>query len=463
MTNHTQPHGPKGKLFWGNFVEFNQQTLSFLRNNRQFGDVTKFMFGPFPAYIVNGAEQTHQVLLDSTTSYAKSELTTRLLAPVLGNGLFTSEGDFWKRQRKLMQPAFHAKRIGAYADTMAQYADDMAQRWSARPDQVSPVMVDKDMQALTMRIISKTLFDADVDKEAQEVGEAVTEALAVVEQNFRGLIKLPDWVPTPSNRRMQTVVKRLDALIQGFIDARRKSTTDNGDFLTLLLSAQDEDQTHMTDKQVRDEAMTLFGAGHETTAATMTWAFYMLSQNPDVKAKLIEEVDRVLGSRLPTLADLRDLPYTEQIIKETMRMYPVAYLISRQSAQAVELDGFALPKGSIILVNVLGMHYDPRYFPDPDVFNPDRFSAENEKSIPRYAYIPFGGGPRVCIGNAFAMMEMQIMLAVLAQRFDLQLTPGFAVEPDRQFTLKPKHGLSMIIQPRNRAPVPQPAEAVTFA
>lgn len=442
-----QPPGPKRHFPTGNLAEFNRDTIKFMLENRQYGPLTLFYFGPYPAYVINDADLNHEVLLESTAAYKKAELTRTVLNPILGNGLFTSEGDFWKRQRKLVQPSFHAKRIGEYAAIMARYASDLADEWAGLVN--SPRPIDLDMQRLTMRIIAKTLFDADINKDASGVGEAVRESLALVEESFKQIFVLPEWMPTPHNCRLKAAVTRLDKLIQGFIDARRASGEDKGDFLSLLLSARDaDDNSQMTDKQVRDEAMTLFGAGHETTAVTMTWTWYLLSQNPQVEAKLHDELDRVLAGRLPTLADLPNLPYTEMVIKESMRLYPAAWGVTRSTAQDVTLGGFTIPKERVLFVNVIGMHYDPQYFADPQKFIPERFSPENEKDIPKHAYIPFGGGPRVCIGNSFAMLEARILLATLAQRFKIALMPGFEVVPDRQFTLKPKYGMQMIVKER---------------
>jgi cytochrome P450 len=258
---------------------------------------------------------------------------------------------------------------------------------------------------------------------------------------------------------MNAAIRRLDALIQRFIEDRRASGKDAGDFLSLLLSARDDDNTAMTDKQVRDEAMTLFGAGHETTAVTLMWVWYLLSLYPEVEAKLHEELDRVLAGRQPTVSDLPQLVYTEMIIKETMRLYPAAWTISRDTHEDVRLADQMIKKGQIVFLNVYGIHRDARYFADPDRFDPERFSAENEKNIPKYAYLPFGGGPRVCIGNAFSLMESRLLLATIAQRFRLSVAPGFAVIPDRLFTLRPKHGLQMMVTAREDTKHPMPATA----
>jgi cytochrome P450 len=303
-----------------------------------------------------------------------------------------------------------------------------------------------------MSIIAKTLFDADVATEAREIGDVITVLLQLLNERFNKLIAIPDWIPTSSNRRLAQASRRLDQLIQRFIDDRRASGEDKGDLLSMLLLARDEDGTgQMTDKQVRDEAMTLFGAGHETTAVALTWTWYLLSQHPEVEAKLHDELDAVLGGRKPTLEDLPHLPYTEKVIKEAMRLYPPAWGTSREPITDVEIGGYPIKKGQTIFINIYGVHRDARFFSDPGRFDPERFSPENEKQIPHYAYLPFGGGPRVCIGNAFAMMEARLILATVAQQYRLKLAPGHQVAPQRVFTLRPKHGMKMIAVRREPA------------
>jgi cytochrome P450 len=421
--------------------EFTTTPLQFLQENARYGDFTLMWFGPYSVYVVNHPDYAHDVLVTHATQYYKDRVLKTVLKPVLGTGLFTNDGDFWKRQRKLVQPAFHSKRIGAYAQVMVDYAQELAQRWHDG----ATLDVDRDMTELTMRIVCKTLFDADVATQAHEVGEVITEVLKLTNRRFNNLLPIPDWLPTRDNRALTKSVARLDELIMGFIAEWRRTGEDKGDLLSMLLMAMDDDDaTHMTDKQVRDEAMTLFGAGHETTAVTLTWAWYLLSQNPTAEARLHDELSRVLGGRAPTLADLPQLQYTEMVIKEAMRLYPPAFAVTRQNIEDVTIADYPIKKNSIVMVNIYGMHRDVRFFENPDQFRPERFSTENEKNPSKYAYLPFGGGPRVCIGNQFAMMEAKLVLATLAQRFQLSLAPGHQVVPERVFTLRPKYGLKML-------------------
>lgn len=441
----TTPPGPHGHFLFGHLHEFNRDTLQMLSELRQYGDFVKLRFGPFPVYVANHPDPFHEILVSDASKYFKTRVTKVALDDILGNGLFVNDGDSWKRQRKLTQPAFHTKRIANYAEVIVDYANQLAEQWHSGEH----IEVDREMTSLTMRIISKTLFDASVTGEEDALGEAITTALKIVDDRFRRLMPLPRWLPLRENRDMRQALTKLDSIVQSFIDERRRTGEDKGDLLSMLLMAQDEDGgSGMTDKQVRDEAMTLFGAGHETTANALTWTWYLLSQNPEALEKLQAELDTVLGGRLPTYEDLPRLQYTEMVIKESMRIFPPAWGTSREAIQDVTVSGYPLKKDSIVLINIYGVHRDERFFPDPLKFIPERFSPENEKTIPKLAYLPFGAGPRVCIGNAFAMMEAKLILATLAQRFELALTPGHTVKDERIFVLRPKFGMSMIAHKR---------------
>ncbi len=444
--------GPKGRFLVGNLAEFRADTLGFLKGLSQYGDVTQFKFGPFSAYYVSHPDYLHQVLVSDAPKMVKSSVTKTALKRVLGEGLFVSDGEFWKRQRKLVQPAFHTKRIGAYADVIVDYANEMVNSW--RDGDTRDMQTE--MTGLTMRIIAKTLFDADVSQDIAVISKAITEILAIVDKRFDQLFPLPDWVPTADNRKLGAAQDKLDALIQRFIDERRASGSDKGDLLSMLLLALDDEGSGMTDKQVRDEAMTLFGAGHETTSIALTWAEYLLAEHPDAAVKLREEVDQVLGGRRATLADLPNLRYTEMVVKEGMRLFPPAWGTSRELSEDVTVGGYTLPKGSPIILSFYAMHRDPRWWNEPEAFIPERFAPENEKSIPKYAYLPFGAGPRVCIGNSFAMMEAKLALATMAQHFEWSIAPGQQVVAERMFTLRPKYGLKVVLKARqpiiNREP-----------
>ncbi|MBC7869877.1 MAG: cytochrome P450, partial [Chitinophagaceae bacterium] len=411
------PHLPKGHFVLGNLPAWSRDTLAFMLNIRRYGDLVSAKFGPYPIYFANHPDLFHEIFVANPDHYEKSFATKEVLRPNLGNGLFTSDGEFWKRQRKLMQPAFHTKRIAAYADVMVNYALSLTEKWQT--GQTLPI--DHEMVNLTMHIVTKSLFDLEMGHNADEVGAAVTRILEIINVRFNRLKRLPEWMPTRENRDLRNAIAKIDALIQQFIDERRRTGRDNGDLLSMMLLAQDDDGSGMTDKQVRDEAMTLFAAGHETTAVALTWTWYLLSQHPEVEAQMLEEMQSVLGGRLPTFADLPNLKYTEMIIKESMRLYPPAWVTSRQVAtDDVTLGGYPVDKWVSVVINIFGVHRDGRFFPEPEKFDPERFSPENEKNIHKYAYMPFGAGPRVCIGNAFAMMEAKLVLATIAPRFSLR-------------------------------------------
>jgi cytochrome P450 len=442
---------PGSKGLMGHMSAFSDSGLDFLLGTAKVGDLARLRFGPFRAFSANSPELIHDVLVTNASSYHKSTGTKANLYPLLGNGLFLNEGAPWKKQRKLVSPAFQHKRVGAYAEIMVNYAEALAERWQDG----DALAFDEEMVELTMRIVTKTLFDADVTAEAAELGHAVDQALKMVDQRFQKLIQLPMWLPTAQNRTYSAAIKRLEVQMYQFINNRRaEGTPDKGDALSMLmLSKDDTDGTVMSDRQIRDEILTLFGAGHETTSRTLAWTFYALSQYPEIEARLHAELDSVLEGRSPAVEDFANLPYLDKLVKESMRMYPPAWATTRSVIEPVKLGAEQLRKNDVVIVNIYGVHHDPRFYPDPWTFDPERFTPENEKALPKGAYIPFGSGPRVCIGNAFAMMEAKLIIAVLAQRFSLSLKPGHIVQPEDVFTLRPKYGLQMVAHARAAQPV----------
>lgn len=448
MMSRKLPPGPPGRPFFGNLPDFTRDALAYFVESRDYGDVVLLRFGPFKGFLVYSPELVHRVLVTDAEHYYKTTGVKRSMEMLIGQGLFTNDGDSWKRQRRLVQPAFHTRRIGAYGQTMVDFTEAMLAEWQDG----NTVDVEAAMTGLTMKIIARTLFDASLDDTAR-IGEAITVALKEVDDRLNRLILLPDWAPTQSNRILKDAVKQLNVIIQGFIEDRRASGEDKGDLLSMLLLARDEDTDGvMTDQQVRDEAMTLFGAGHETTSHALAWVWAALAENPAAEARLHAELAEVLGGRAPALDDLPRLKYTEQVIKEAMRLYPPAWITTREATKDIDLGGYLVRKGEVVVLPFYAIFRDPRYFADPLRFDPDRFSAEREKDIPKYAYVPFGGGPRVCIGNAFAMMEARLILATMAQRFRLAVAPGQVVEPQRMFTLRFKYGLKMVAHERVTEP-----------
>ena len=457
MTSGPVPPGPRGSLLLGNLRDFAADTLGFFeRNLRQYGDVVRARLFDREVILLGHPDLVEEVLLTHHRSFVKHTFFWRHVRAIFGQGLLTSEGDFWLHQRRLAAPAFHARRIAGYADIMVRFTESMLARWQdgQRLD------VHHEMMQLTMEIVAKTLFDAEVD-EHEEISRAFEEVIAEIALRFRMPLPIPDWVPIPRNRRYLRAVGRLEGLVYRFIAERRASPGDRGDLLSMLLAARDDDGRAMSDKQLRDESITLFLAGHETTAITLSWTWYLLARHPEVETRLAAELDAVLGERAPTLEDLPRLVYAEQVIKESMRLFPPAYAFGREAIEPVEIGGYPLREGTTVFMSPLFMHHDERWFAQPEQFRPERWTAELEGSLPRYAYLPFGGGPRICIGNRFAMMEAVLLLATIARRFRLRLQDERPIATFPSITLRPQGGVPVVLAARR--PGDQQKEGVAVA
>lgn len=418
--------------------------LAFARyNSDTYGPFSFTKFGPVRFYQVADPDLAHEILVKRTDEFHKG-IIKEVLHPFLGEGLLTSEGDFWKRQRKLAQPAFHARRIASYAGVMVEHTHRLLNEWHSGETR----WIDRDMMKLTLGIVSKTLFDTDVSAEADRVGVLMNDILDATNERLTAVIRLPDGIPTPRRMQVKRITAELDGIIQRIVDERRRSGEDKGDLLSMLLSALDDDGSGMSDKQLRDELMTLFLAGHETTANTLIWSLVLLAQHPQALAALRAEIDTVLGSRDATFEDLPNLPYSDQVIKETLRLYPTAPGVSRSPIHDLQLGGYTVPKNAFMQISIYAMHHSSRYWQEPEAFRPERFAPEAEKQIPHYAYLPFGGGPRVCIGNQFAMMEARLALITLMQHADLTLDPSHPVVAEQMFTLRPRNGVKMVVRKR---------------
>lgn len=431
----------------GNWLEHDRDRLSFyLRLYRECGDVAGMHFGPFRAIMFSTSEYVHSILVEHADDFDKGEVLHQAFRPVIGNGLFVSEGEFHRRQRRLMAPAFQPRQIMSYADTMVAYSELMARQWSEGDE----LDIERAMTAVTMSIVGKVLFDADVFTEADEIGSAIATVLERITRRISSLISPPYSWPTPGNLRAKRAAAVLRERIQKMIDERRTSGRERNDFLSLLLNARDEDGNAMSDEQVMDEAVTLFGAGHETTATALTWTWYVLMQHPDIYAKVQQEVDTVLQGRVPTYTDLPRLPYCLRVLKEVMRLYPPAYAFTRVALHDMRIGDCQLQKMDTVFISPYVLHRRPDYFPEPEHFDPDRFIPENEKKLPRYAYLPFGAGPRICIGNHFALMEGHLLLATLAQRATFELLPQPEIVPDpaHHLTIRPRTGVKVKVHLR---------------
>ena len=393
-------------------------------------------------YFVNDAEYVKRILLDNVANYPKSVTYRNNLRPFLGDGLLISEGEFWKRQRRLMQPAFHLRRLKALAGAMAECAAAMAAGWEH--GRVIDVM--QAMNAVTMEIVARTLFGADVSGEIAEVAEA----MAVLQEEAgrirpTAFFELPEFVTRPRGRRFARAVATLDRIVNRIVAARRASGETRDDLLSMLLEARDEQTGQgMTDRQLRDELVTLFLAGHETTAIALTWSFHLLGQTPRAEAMLQKEVEEALGGKAaPEFDDLEKIPYARMVAEESMRLYPPAYVFSRRAAGDDRLGPYELPAGAHIIISPYALHRRPDYWPEPDQFWPERFAPGARTDRPKLAYLPFGGGPRICIGNSFAMMEHAIVLAAAVKNWRLEAIPGREVRTEPRITLRPRGGLPM--------------------
>jgi cytochrome P450 len=448
MSTAKLPPGPRGTLLSGNLNDFIRDRLDFLtENTTRFGDVWSFRFGSpllggLRVFLVNHPDLIEQVLVHDARHYIK-HVGTRNYKPVLGNGLVTSEGDFWRRQRRLSQPAFARTRLLGYGRTMTALTEKMIQEW--REGQW--IDVHAEMSRLTSAIALKTLFNLEDSAEREAYTDSLREVFDLLSARLRTLIKLPLWVPTPKNRRIQRGIGKLRGLVDGFIrQGRERSSGD--DLLSLLINATDEDGSHMTDEQLRDEAMTLYLAGHETTALTLAWTWYALSRHPQVEERLVAEWSSVLGGRSATVEDIPHLPYTEHVITESMRLYPPVYLIGREALSERELGGYRVPRGTTVFLSQWVMHRDGRFYDKPLEFLPERWANGLSTRLPRYAYFPFSGGPRVCIGNSFAMMEAVLLLATFGQHFRFTLEPEPKVTFSLGITLLPAESIPAVLRRR---------------
>ncbi|NOT61718.1 MAG: cytochrome P450 [Acidobacteria bacterium] len=439
--------GPRGWEMLKNLRRLQTERLFFFLDlARDYGDVAGFRVGKQSIVLLNHPDYIRDVLVTHHKNFMKGEGLQRAKV-LLGEGLLTSEGEFHLRQRRLAQPAFHRQRIAEYAETMIAYAERQAARW--QPNEERDVA--REMMHLTLAIAGKTLFDADVEGEADEIGEALSYAMKMFDRFTLPFSKWLERLPLPANRRMQQARERLDATIYRMIAERRRSDNQHQDLLSLLMAARDEegDGTGMTDVQLRDEAMTIFLAGHETTANALAWTWYLLAQHPDVERRFHAELDEVLAGRAVTPADYPRLRYTEMVLAEAMRLYPPAWIIGRRALNDYQVGGYQIPAGTILIMSQFVTHHDARWFPDPYAFQPERWTPEAKEARPKFSYFPFGGGNRVCIGEQFAWMEGVLVLAALGQRWRMRLLSEQPVKMKASVTLRPAGGLPMRLERRS--------------
>ncbi len=436
------PPGPRGHWLLGHLYERRADPLGlFRRGHERYGDVVRYRMGPLQVYQVSHPDDVKRVLVDNAQNYRKTWLMQRL-RPILGNGLLLSEGDFWKRQRRLAQPAFHRERMAGLATAITRVVESALQRWEPLAETGQPFDLAAELTRLTLAITGRVLFSTDLSDSADEVGQAVTVALEESNRRALAALPLPLALPLPSHRRLQSAIQVLERVVLGLIDQRRRGAIRADDLLSLLMETRDADTGEgMSDAQLRDEVMTLVLAGHETTANALAWTFHLLQQHPEAGERLAHEVFSVLGERVPGLEDLPRLRYTARVFDEALRLYPPAWLFSRMALAEDELSGYTIPRGSIVVALPYVIHRHPAFWEHPEDFDPDRFLPERSGSRPRFAWLPFGGGQRLCIGNGLALMEGQLVLAMVARRYRFRLVPGHPVEPQALVTLRLRYGL----------------------
>jgi len=439
------PPGPKGTLIGGHIRHFGGETLlGFLLDTaREYGPLASFRVGPKRIFLASKPDLIEQVLVTDAKHYIK-HFGARAFTPALGNGLVTSEGSYWQAQRKLVQPAFQKTRVRSYAHAMADLTDAMLRTWAPG----KAVRINFEFEALTSRIALKTLFDLDDDSDRERFSDTLKIAFDLMTARLRRIVKFPLWMPTPENLRLRRAIAELDRTVQGFIAEGRSRGKAGDDLLSRLIFAEREDGSKMNDRELRDEAMTLYLASHETTALTLTWTWVLLSRHPRVEAKLVSEWQDVLAGKIPSAGDITLLPYTGAVIAESMRLLPAVYVLGREATTDLELGGYRVKRGYTVLMSEWVNHRDPEYFPDPEEFRPERWEGGLARRLPKFAYYPFGGGKRMCVGNSFALMEAAIVLAGVGQRYRFTVDPEAIIEIKPQITLMPAYDIPVILERR---------------
>ena len=443
MPKIRRPEGPRGRWLIGVTPLTSGDRLKAMTDwAREYGDIYHCRFLGYHVYFLNRPEYIEQVLVTHQRKFMKGR-ALQANRELFGNGLLTSEGDFWQRQRKLSQPAFHRARIQSYARTMVECTQSAIGRWRAGEERD----IHQDMMALTLDIAARTLFSVEIGEMGGRIRDALEELLEVSARPER-ILKPLRMVSWRSEGKYRRAIAELDKIVYGIIAERRASGRDMGDLLSMLLEARDDDGNGMSDQQLRDELLTLLLAGHETTALALSWTWYLLAKHPEAEKLLQKEVDAALAGAAPRAEDLPRLPYTEKVVKEALRMYPPAYVVLRLALEPVEIAGYALPAGSSVGMSPWVVHHDARYFPEPEKFLPERWTESFAQKLPRFAYFPFGGGPRICIGAQFAMMEAVLVLTTIASRYTLRVAERQNIELFPSITLRPKNGIQARVESR---------------
>ena len=427
---------------WHHLRAMRTDMIGYLEHLAAQGDFLRIPLGLGSAYFVNHPDYARAVLTAQANKFHKPAGVKITAEGLFGQNLFTSDGELWRALRKVMQPAFHTRRIQAYAEVMVAYTEEMLVDW--QPDHT--IDVPAAMMNLTLAVTTKALFNADMRN--PEAEQAIIRFIELFNRRVAGL-PLPMWLPTRTNREMKQHVATIERLLIPLIESRRADGVDTGDVLSMLLLAQEADESGLlTDRQVLNEVLNLFAAGYEVTAHSLAFTLYLVARHPDVETRLLAELDEAVGQRRVTVADLEKLPYLEMVLKEAMRLLPVTAVVTRQTTEPVSLNGYLLPQNRLVLVAPWTLHRHPDFYEEPERFDPERFSPARKSEIRKFAYLPFSTGPRICLGNAFAMLQMQLNLATILQRYRLALPTGYQFEPYFSFNTRPKDGLPMKVVSR---------------
>ncbi|HKF39034.1 MAG TPA: cytochrome P450 [Ktedonobacteraceae bacterium] len=449
----SRPPGPRSLSPLSSVLAMQRDTMSFAVDLwHRYGDIVRFRFLFWPAFVLYHPDYVKRVLHDNHFNYNKDFFNLNAVRPIFGRGLFTNDGESWRHQRRIMQPSFHHKKLAGFGTMMTDATNSLLERWQRENIDGQPLDIPREMVRLTARIAGMALFNSDLSSDVDTVGRTFND-IGPLLMKYSNLPFPPLSVPTPSNRRLQAGLDTLNTVVYRIIDERRKRLDEEQgtDLLSMLLAARDEDTGEgMSNQQLRDEVFTLLVAGYETTAKALTWTWYALYRNPEVEERLHAELTGVLGERAPTVEQLDALPYTRMVIQETMRLYGPTFGTTRHAIAADEIGGYHIPANSVIFTCQYCTHRHPEFWENPEEFDPERFTPERSAGRPRFAYFPFGGGPRQCIGNSFAMMEAQLVLATVVQRFRLRLVPNHRVEPHIGLgVIAPRYGLPMTLEERS--------------
>ena len=456
------PPGPTGKPFVGVGQEMQQDILNKLMEGfRDYGDIVRFPIPRYQIYLLGHPDHVKHVLQDNNKNYPKIPLVDNKFMRISGEGLLTASGTHWIKQRRLVQPAFHRERIRAFAKIMTDTTAGALQRWQPHLNSGEPLDMRVEMMRISLDIMSQTLFSTDMGRHADVIGDAVSVMFEHTHTRLNALVDPPLSVPVPSNRRFLRSRENLDRIVYGLIAERRqqKDAEDTGAFLSILMDVRDEETGEgMSDVEIRDEIMTFIFAGHETVSTGLTWVLVLLSEHPLVRQRLHEEVDAVLGGRTPTLEDVPQLRYTSMVIDEALRLYPPIWLIARSPLEDDEIAGYHVPAGTFIFCPPYVVHRNPDFWDNPEGFEPERMAPELQQGRHRYSYFPFGGGPRKCIGDYFGLLEMQLVVPMIAQAYDLDLLPGHPIQPQPAVSIRVKDGLPMTVRGYKPTAAPRTSE-----